>query len=168
VQARQVRHRELFEAPPDEAKLFPPDPRRVAARRLVDAGQVKIASALPQETRRVKTLKTPEGKVTREIVYRDWRLSGAAGEQPAVEIVLNDEERILFGTCGCAFFKENFLNKGPCEHMVALRLAAEGFRKDLPSSDAASGLTPPAPERAPRAQPEGQDEGELDSDEDEG
>ena len=39
--------------------------------------------------------------------------------------MLDDAGRLIFGTCGCAFFKENVLNKGPCEHMVALLVASE-------------------------------------------
>jgi len=42
VERREFRHRELFETPIDEAMLFPPDPRRERARRMVQEGQVRI------------------------------------------------------------------------------------------------------------------------------
>jgi predicted nucleic acid-binding Zn finger protein len=35
-------------------------------------------------------------------------------------IVVSAEERIIFGQCGCPFFKDNLLNRGPCPHMLAL------------------------------------------------
>jgi hypothetical protein len=71
------------------------------------------------------------------VTYRDWQVSGSAGDQSAVEIVVSDEGRLLFGKCGCAFFKDNLLNKGPCEHLAALLAASAPLRKDLPTSEAA-------------------------------
>jgi len=47
-------------------------------------------------------------------------------------------ERIIFGTCGCAFFQDNLLNKGPCEHMVALFRLSAALPKGLPVSVAAA------------------------------
>jgi RNA-directed DNA polymerase len=44
--------------------------------------------------------------VTREIVYRDWRVTGTAGMERNTEIVVGDAGRIIFGTCRCAFFQE--------------------------------------------------------------
>jgi hypothetical protein len=134
VEARQFRHRELFEAPIDEAKLYPPDVRRERAQEILDQGRVGVKSAVPREAVRTKKLKTPDGSITRQVIYRDWQVSGSAGDQSAVEIVINDEGRLLFGTCGCPFFKENLLNKGPCEHLAALMAASAPLRKDLPSS----------------------------------
>jgi len=141
VESRRFRHRELFEAPIDEAKLYPPDVRRERAGALLDQGRVKVKSAVPRETVKTKKLKTPDGTVTRQVIYRDWQVSGSAGDQNAVEIVVNDEGRLLFGTCACPFFKDNLLNKGPCEHLAALLAASAPLRKDLPTSAAAPEAT---------------------------
>jgi hypothetical protein len=51
-----------------------------------------------------------------------------------VEIVLNDEDRLVFGRCGCVFFQENLMGQGPCEHLLALLLVAQPQRKDSASS----------------------------------
>jgi hypothetical protein len=101
VEAREYRHRELFAEPIDEAKYFPPDPRRGEARALLQRGQVAVASCTPRETRKQRTLQTPEGEVTREIVLRDLRVLGSAGDQPSVEVVVNYSGRMIFGKCGC-------------------------------------------------------------------
>jgi hypothetical protein len=136
VEARTWRHRELFREPADLERLYPPDPRRVEAERLEPA--VRVASCAPRETRKVKRLKTPEGPITREVVHRDWVVLGAVGGQPAVEVVLNDEQRLIFGRCGCDFFQDHLLNQGPCAHMLALLKVSEPLRKDTSTSKAAS------------------------------
>jgi hypothetical protein len=137
VETRAFRHRELFEQPIEEARLFPPDVRLERAAELIAQKAVRFAACEPQETRKVKKLGTPDGPVMREIVYRDWRVTGAVGDQTKIEIVVGDTGRIIFGTCGCSFFRENLLSKGPCEHMIALfRVTAEA-RKDLPTSEPA-------------------------------
>ncbi|MGD9505832.1 MAG: SWIM zinc finger family protein [Syntrophobacteraceae bacterium] len=133
VESRAFRHRELFEEPVDEARLFPPDARRERAAALLAEGGVTIALCEPQETRKIKTFKSPDGPVTRELVYRDWRMEGSVGGQ-RTEVVIGDSGRIIFGTCTCAFFKDNLMGRGPCEHMLALFQAGADRRKDLPSS----------------------------------
>jgi hypothetical protein len=134
VETRAYRRRELFAQPIDLAAIYPPDPRREAASRMVASGQVAITSAAPRETRKRKRLKTPDGPTFREIVLRDWVVVGRAGDQAAVELVLSDEDRLIFGRCGCTFFQENLLNQGPCEHLAALLLVAQPARKDLATS----------------------------------
>lgn len=42
------------------------------------------------------------------------------------ELVIDSDERIVSGKCSCNFFHQNKLMQGPCEHMLALRIA---FRK---------------------------------------
>lgn len=133
VERRQIRYRELFEEPPDESKLFPPDARRQAALRLATAGQVVVSNVSVRETSKQRRLKTPEGPVERTITYREWQVDGTAAGQTS-QIVVSDAGKIVFGTCSCAFFKENLLNMGPCEHMAALLLASEPQRMDMPSS----------------------------------
>jgi hypothetical protein len=134
VRRREYRHRELFATPIDEERFYPVDPREEEARAFVAANDVHIASAAPRLTARVKRLKTPEGPVTREVVHRDWTVTGAVASERAVEIVLDDGGRLTFGRCGCPFFAENLLNRGPCAHLLALLAASEDLRKDQPSS----------------------------------
>jgi len=161
VERRRYRHRELFEEPPDEGVLYPPDVRSERARSLIAEKLVSIASCVPRETRKVRRLRTPDGKIEREVVYRDWHVTGRAGGTEPVEVVVNEAGRIIFGTCACEFFKENLLNKGPCEHMLALYGVSESDRKDLPTSrEVASEDAPAAP-----ARPKGGEDGEGGSDE---
>ncbi len=168
VESRDFRNRELFEQPVDEAKLFPPDERLERATALLANNAVPFARCDPQETRKIRQLKTPEGPVTREIVYRDWRVTGNVGSEKA-EIVVGDSGRIIFGTCSCAFFQEHLLGKGPCEHMIALFKASADGRKDLPTSvPAASGsASPPGPQDEDgEAEESEEDFDESESDED--
>jgi hypothetical protein len=144
VESRDFRHRELFEQPIDEAKVFPPDERLERAQVLLAQNAVSLGSCEPQETRKVKRLKTPDGPVTREVVYRDWRVTGSVGSERNTEIVVGDTGRIIFGLCACPFFQENLLGKGPCEHMIALFRASADGRKDLPTSTPAEAAPSPA------------------------
>jgi hypothetical protein len=179
VESRAFRHRELFAEPIDEAKLYPPDPRTEQAAAFLAAGEVKIETCEVQETRKDRRLKTPDGPVLRTIVYRDWRVTGAAGGVTPVEIVIDDNGRVIFGKCPCAFFQENLLGRGPCEHMIALFRASEPKRRDLPSSFAAKGelAAKPAPKAGEGAEaeeePEDDEEGgdgndEVDGEEENG
>jgi len=163
VESRGFRHRELFEQPVDEAKMFPPDERLERARDLLAKNAVTFARCEPQETRKTKKLKTPDGPITREIIYRDWRVTGSVGPEQT-EIVVGDSGRIIFGTCSCAFFQDNLLGKGPCEHMIALFRASADGRKDLPTSTvaAAAEAAPPAKEPADEDETEEVDEDESD------
>jgi hypothetical protein len=157
LRRREYRHRELFVGPVDETRLFPLDPRRERARELVESGAVRVTSCGIKETRKARTLPTPDGPVRREVVYRDWQVAGASGDQPAVEAVIQDSGRIIFGTCGCRFFRENYLNRGPCEHLIALRLASESQRPDLPTSAPAAEPPRPRPTRPADLDPEEDD-----------
>jgi len=161
VESRDFRHRELFEEPVDEAKMFPPDERIERARALIAANAVPFARCEPEETRKTKKLKTPDGPITREVVYRDWRVTGNVGTEKT-EIVVGDSGRIIFGTCACQFFQDNLLGKGPCEHMIALFRASADGRKDLPTSAPAS--SEPAPPS--RQNPNGEEESEAEPEED--
>ncbi len=134
VESRRYRLRELFERPIDEARYFPPDLRRELAAKLLDDGRVEIRSCAAEETTKTRRLKTPDGPVTRQITYRDWRVVGAAGGMHPVEIVVNDAGQIIFGRCPCPFFAAHLLNQGPCEHMLAVFQASGPLRADRPSS----------------------------------
>lgn len=137
VETRRYRHRELFEQPADEAMYFPPDLRQEKAEELMAGDRVTVESCQCEETSKTRTLKTPEGKVTRQITFRDWRVTGQADRLP-VEIVINDTGQVIFGRCACPFFQEHLLSQGPCEHMLALFKNSEPQRVDLATSIAAT------------------------------
>ena len=144
VQRREYRHRQLFEQVIDESKYFLPDERQEQATRICSEQLVAVESCTMEETVRQVKLKSLDGKQRREIIYRDWRVIGSVskGSTPvvnldhagAVEIVVNEAARIIFGKCGGSFFQENHLNMGPCAHMLALFRASEALRSDGPSS----------------------------------
>ena len=143
VEARRYRHRELFETPADEETYFPPDRRQELATAFLDEGKVRVTSCVAEETKKIRSFKDPNAaepnqRITREITYRDWRIVGGVGGEEAVEIVVNDSGRIIFGRCTCPFFAEHLMNQGPCEHMLALFKASEHLRADRPSSTPAA------------------------------
>ena len=141
--------------------MFPPDERIERAKALLATNAIPFANCEPQETRKTKKLKTPDGPITREVVYRDWRVNGNVG--PAkTEIVVGDSGRIIFGTCSCAFFQENLLGKGPCEHMIALFMASADGRKDLPTSMPASIAPAPTPNAGQKEEAGDEGEGDID------
>jgi ribosomal protein S25 len=147
VQRREFRHRELFDTPIDEEKLFPPDPRREKSRRLIAADEVRVESCTVQQTRKTQKVRTPAGEQVKEVLYRDWNVSGKVGGELPVEIVVKDTGQIIFGRCACDFFREHLLNQGPCEHMIALAKVSEPQRRDLPTTTI-TGEKPPVRESA--------------------
>jgi hypothetical protein len=128
----RYRHRELLSGSLELDRIYTADERPAKARALLDT--VKIAVCETRQTKKVKRLSGPNGKVLREIVFTDWHIEGEVGDQPVVLIVLNPEDRIIFGKCGCPHFRENLLTEGPCEHMLALREACAEQRNDPPTS----------------------------------
>jgi hypothetical protein len=83
---------------------------------------------------------TPQAKAAKEIVSADavriiarrplstgYKLSGSArgndGAQVRPQIHVDMEGHIIEGSCTCGFFRSHALTKGPCEHLLALRLA---------------------------------------------
>ena len=146
VEKRDYRHRELFETPADEATYFPPDLRQEMAQAFLAKGEAKVTFCAVEETRKVRNLRDPAGeskkqKIAREVVYRDWRVTGEVADQKQLEIAINDNGRIIFGRCTCPFFADNLMNQGPCEHMLALFEVSESQRTDQPSSLPADAAT---------------------------
>jgi hypothetical protein len=153
VETRRYRHRELFETAADEALYFPPDRRRELAEEILSSGRVQVANCAVEETNKVRKFRMPTTgelmeQVAREITYRDWRVTGTA-DDASTEIVINDSGRIIFGRCSCAFFDENLMNKGPCEHMLALFKASESMRTDSPTSREIIGEMPKSATKMP-------------------
>lgn len=44
-------------------------------------------------------------------------------------LAIDEDERLVDGRCDCRFYKSNKLYKGPCEHMLALRMVFERRRR---------------------------------------
>ncbi len=118
----------------DEALSARPTPR-TAPPGFSESKAVRSPRANPGDAQ-ARRLKTPEGPQVREIVYREWRVEGAAGDQEAVSIVVNDLGRIIFGTSPLQFLSGEPAEQGPCEHMIALFTASDSARHDLPTSPA--------------------------------
>lgn len=144
LERRCFRHRELFDQPIDEARLYPPDERVEAARAHLQQQEVAVAACTPRETRKRKRLPSPDGVQEREVVYRDWQVDGRVGGEAAVHIVVDDRGTIIFGRCGCPWFQQHLLARGPCQHMLALLESSAERRVDLPTSRPAEGLPAPA------------------------
>jgi hypothetical protein len=111
---RQYRSRDLFAEPLDVSTLFAPDPRSITARRLFAAGRVTLrAITLPEQ---------------REDGRKETRAEASVAEDKQTYDVLvsvDSSGRLRFGRCGCPYFQANLLSRGPCEHLLAARLALE-------------------------------------------
>lgn len=142
------RHRELFVPPLDLAAVFPPDPCREAATRLLaQPGGVQAHPPDAEEHPKARRFKHPDtgARVERKVAYSQWRLRGfSEGFEP--EVVVDDEGQLAFGTCGCGFYQEHLLNHGPCPHMLALLWQSEPQRREV-----ARVHTGPVAPRLPRA-----------------
>ncbi len=108
------RHRDLFLEPfsaQEAAKLVkspaPSNAQEAAARKIFDLGGIRIIARRPVST--------------------GYKLSGSSRDDdgPRVRPLLHvdQEGRIIEGSCTCTFYKKHQLTHGPCEHILALRLA---------------------------------------------
>lgn len=132
IQQREWRYRELFDPPiTDVTHFFPPDARREEATQLIRLG-VQLTRLEAEDYRKVRRFRNPiTGEpMEKEIIFPQWRVAGNCGEHHP-EIVVSAEERLIFGQCDCAFFKEHLLNRGPCAHMLAIYEVSSPQRQNL-------------------------------------
>jgi hypothetical protein len=65
--------------------------------------------------------------IARRPVSTGFKLSGSVlgtkGDRVRPQLHVDIEGQIIEGTCTCSHFKSNQMTKGPCEHLLALRLA---------------------------------------------
>lgn len=108
--SRQYRLRELFDEPLDVQQYFQPNPRLAQAEELLRLEQVEIQTMGRQAKR-------PETKATGIVQDGDKRHQVIAS--------IDDNGKLRFGRCQCEFFDTYLMAKGPCEHILALRLAME-------------------------------------------
>ncbi|MCB9703366.1 MAG: SWIM zinc finger family protein [Myxococcales bacterium] len=104
------RVRELSREPLPMSKLRFANPREEGANRLVGARAVKVRDAT----------RSSDGKLRLSGEVKD----GSRRYQP--ELVIDRDERMVQATCSCNFYFQNKLHKGPCEHILALRIAHRG------------------------------------------
>ncbi len=112
---RVYRFRELFYIPFTQkeaqglavAPANPNNPQEKAAQAIVDADNIRIIARRPVTT--------------------GYKLSGSAkgsdNERVRPMLHVDQEGQIIEASCTCAYYKKNQLTKGPCEHVLALRLA---------------------------------------------
>lgn len=104
---RVYRHRELSREPlPIDALRFA-SPREQSASQIVAAGGVAIV----ERTRDAAGTLSVLGAV------------GEGGRSFSATLTTDTDERILRADCTCNWHQQNGLRKGPCEHILALRLA---------------------------------------------
>jgi hypothetical protein len=104
------RFRPLTGAPLDPGRLeFRNDRERRAHDLCAEKGAVKIVT----ENRIHDVGLELTGKVAVLAEKREYR----------PELLLDDDGRVKKAECTCAFFRKHQLKEGPCEHLVALRLA---------------------------------------------
>jgi hypothetical protein len=100
------RVRELSREPLPMEQLRFDNPREANANRFVDTNQVTNLKA--------EKIAGVGLKLTGSV--RDYRLHNP-------ELVIDNDERIATANCDCSYFITNKLYKGPCEHILALRIA---------------------------------------------
>ncbi len=108
------RPRELMATPVDEAVIRFGSEREARAHRLLGdggpgAGEVKVTKV-------------------HEVVGEGTRIHGEVVDREAVRsffpvFTLDLEGRVTEASCGCPHFRRSGVREGPCEHMMALRLA---------------------------------------------
>lgn len=131
------RIRELSREPLDMSKLRWSNEREESAARLVQQRQVTHRHA-------------------RVDARGNTVLQGSVGRQRP-SLVLNPDRRLIDGSCGCRYHFNNKLRRGPCEHILALRLAHERGVGDLIEAKAPDPSGSPSPAaRAGRAPQAGQ------------
>lgn len=109
VAADVYRFRPLTGVPLDPGRLEFRNDRERRAHDLCAAGAVTIVTE-----NRVHDLGLElTGKVVVTAEKREYR----------PELLLDDDGRVKKAACTCAFFRKHQLKEGPCEHLVALRLA---------------------------------------------
>jgi hypothetical protein len=115
LKGRVFRHRELFLTP-------------FSAQEAVALAKQTAASSNPQEQAAQAILKSDNVRIiARRPVTGGYKLSGSAKGsdnhrvRPLLHVDL--EGHIIEASCTCPFFKKSKLTQGPCEHILALRLA---------------------------------------------
>lgn len=107
---RRYRSRELFAQQLDATSILAVDPRIEQGKQLASSGAVTIHSVAPSDVRRneIKILGTVQTDQSYETL-----------------VAVDQDLRVRFAQCGCQFFREHIMSRGPCEHILATRFAAD-------------------------------------------
>lgn len=100
--------------------------------------RVRELSREPLPMDKLRFANTREEAATRFVVQKSVRVAGSNVDGAGVltlrgstkdkekryetTLIIDADERIIRADCGCNFFQQNKLYKGPCEHMLALRM----------------------------------------------
>lgn len=109
---RRYRSRELFAERLNPETILAPDPRITRARETVKTGRVNVTSVAPSDTRKF------EIKILADVATE------TDGNQ-SVLVAVDRDARVRFAQCTCAFFQDHLMSRGPCEHILAARFAAD-------------------------------------------
>ena len=99
------RLRELTQEPLNVKELRFSSPQEAVANQFITQNQVKITTTVQNNCLQIK------GKVKDR--YASY----------STLAVLDTDNRLIEGQCDCNFFRSNQLRKGPCEHILATRMA---------------------------------------------
>lgn len=116
------RHRDLFHSPFDPQKEVQKlaasaedaDPKAKAAKQIFEAGQARIIARRPLYGEQTEP-SAPSYKISGSVLGSEGRV------RPLLH--LDPKGHIIEASCTCSFYKKFKLTKGPCEHILALRLA---------------------------------------------
>lgn len=98
------RVRELTQEPIDISLFRFGSELEKEAHEYIEKGSIKISTEIKDDTLRI----------TGKINTSEETLSTLA--------VIDKDQRLIDGSCDCAFFRSNQLKKGPCEHILATRM----------------------------------------------
>ena len=101
----QYRVRELSQEPLDMGTLRFSSPQEEAAYKMIERNKVKMSSQAVPDGVQLKGF-----AVTRSGTYHP-------------QMVIDSDNRMTNTSCDCSFFRENQQFKGPCEHLLAIRIA---------------------------------------------
>lgn len=100
------RVRELSQQPLPMEQLRFANPREEEASRFVNQGQVTLQAT-----------QVAEG------VWLKGTVASSRAHTYHPEVLIDTDERMTRASCDCAYYGQNKLMQGPCEHMLALRMA---------------------------------------------
>lgn len=120
------RLRELFQDPLDTGALFSGSERMRRAHELFGARAVSLGGVILPENNVRPSEYRAEGQVRDEGV--DLKTVAA----------VDTDGRLRFGQCACQFFQDHIMSRGPCEHILATRLALDSYLREQVGVQSAS------------------------------
>lgn len=113
MKAGVYRVRELTQEPLDMTKLRFSSEQEQLANDLIELGKVKV-----------------DLNIQNDSLYVRGRIKDSKNHNYSTLAVIDKDERLTDGHCECWFFQENRLRKGPCEHILATRMACNAQNRN--------------------------------------